>query len=104
MTGTDGDPVMIVPPSPIWQSLVSGPLSQERIEDLQLWSVLHAMGLQGWLTHPVSIRAGADPPDRVISVGGVQSSGVNRIDPPAAPREPGAGASVGEESGAAASW
>lgn len=41
-----------------------GPVSKDRLEDLQLWSALQAIGRNGAALHPLGIRPGEDPPDR----------------------------------------
>jgi hypothetical protein len=61
-----GDPSWLVPPSPLDVPVVAGRLTQERQEDLQLWSFLLAAGLVGG-QHPLEVRRGEqDPPDRYL--------------------------------------
>lgn len=64
-----GDPRTIVPPSLADAHLIDGPISKHRREDLQVWSWLTALALRDDLEHPVSVAAGADPPDRLLTVG-----------------------------------
>jgi hypothetical protein len=45
---------------------LSGPISKERREDLQLWAALQAMGASGTARHPLGTRIGEDPPDRYL--------------------------------------
>jgi len=44
-----------------------GPIAKERIEDLQLWSALKALAVNGAILHPLSVQLGGDPPDRLLS-------------------------------------
>src|SRR5579862_6911806 len=46
-----------------------GPVDKDRVEDLQIWSALFALGRQGAARHPLGIEATKphqDPPDRWI--------------------------------------
>jgi len=51
------------------QQVFAGPVDKDRIEDLQIWSAMQALAFLGVLRHPLSIRPGGDPPDRIISCG-----------------------------------
>jgi hypothetical protein len=49
---------------------LTGPISKERREDLQLWAALEAMGGSGVARHPLGTRIGENPPDRYLVHGG----------------------------------
>ena len=59
------DPFVILG-SVLDQRLMSGPISKERREDLQLWAALEALGASGVARHPLGVRIGEDPPDRYL--------------------------------------
>ncbi|MEV6526352.1 hypothetical protein AB0M43_30890 [Longispora sp. NPDC051575] len=47
-----------------------GPLETDRIEDLQILSLVEALSLRGQVEHPVSVRRPLqDPPDRIVGQG-----------------------------------
>lgn len=50
--------------------VLPGPLSKERREDLQTFSFLNGVACQGG-KHPIAVRAGGDPPDRIVTCGSV---------------------------------
>jgi hypothetical protein len=67
-----GDPYVMIPPVPIEQSLLPGPVAKDRLEDLQVWSCLQALALYGALAHPIEIEVPeSDPPDRILRAAGV---------------------------------
>ena len=39
---------------------------KNRLEDLQIWSVLQALACRAGTRHPLAVRPGNDPPDRVL--------------------------------------
>src|SRR5689334_6537643 len=49
--------------------LLAGPIDKHRREDLQVLSVLEALGGVGALRHPIEVRVGEDPPDRYLRHG-----------------------------------
>jgi hypothetical protein len=51
------------------QPFMAGPISKDRLEDLQLWGALEAMGVSGAARHPLGTRIGEDPPDRYLIYG-----------------------------------
>lgn len=69
-TADPDEPLVMVPPTPVEHFVFQGPVSKERLEDLQVWSCLEALGMRGALRHPVSIQPGNDPPDRILNVDG----------------------------------
>jgi hypothetical protein len=48
------------------QPFLTGPISKDRREDLQLWSMLQALAAVGAARHPLGVRLGEDPPDRYL--------------------------------------
>ncbi len=61
--GAEDDPFVILG-AVLDQPFLAGPISKDRREDLQLWSVLQALAGAGAARHPLSVRIGEDPPDR----------------------------------------
>lgn len=51
------------------RQVLPGPITKERLEDLQLWSALKALAVRGNALHPLTAKPGGDPPDRLISCG-----------------------------------
>ena len=69
----DDEPFLMSVGGVLDQRCLSGPIDQSRLEDLQLWSVLYALGRNGAGRHPLGVRPARpneDPPDRWISHGG----------------------------------
>ena len=63
--GAEDDPFVILS-SVLDQPFLAGPISKERKEDLQLWSVLQALAVSGAARHPLGAKVGEDPPDRYL--------------------------------------
>lgn len=63
--GAENDPVVILS-SVLDQPFLAGPISKERKEDLQLWSMLQALAASGVARHPLGAKVGEDPPDRYL--------------------------------------
>ncbi len=58
-----------LPASSLDVPVLPGPLSQARRGDMQIWSFLLATALNEG-HHPLEVRTGADPPDRVLTTQG----------------------------------
>ncbi|HEX2208160.1 MAG TPA: hypothetical protein VHG93_10800, partial [Longimicrobium sp.] len=69
--GREDDPIFFIPSSPVDAPILQGPLSKDRREDIQMFSFALALSLALDDGHPIDIRRGDDPPDRVVHVGGV---------------------------------
>lgn len=65
----DGEPFMMSLGGVLDRPVFAGPVDKDRIEDLQIWAAMQALGFNNALRHPLSIRPGGDPPDRLISYG-----------------------------------
>jgi hypothetical protein len=63
--GAEDDPFVILG-AVLDQPFLAGPVSKDRREDLQLWSVLQALAAAGAARHPLGVRQGDDPPDRYL--------------------------------------
>jgi hypothetical protein len=71
--GAEEDPFVFVAPSPLDYPLIAGPVDQDRLEDLQIWAALSALGMNGIVSHhPLDVRHGEDPPDRWLVNGNRQ--------------------------------
>jgi hypothetical protein len=68
--GREDDPLCIIPASPLDAPALEGPLTKDRREDLQILAFTHAVSLAADGGHPIDIRPGGDPPDRLIRVNG----------------------------------
>jgi hypothetical protein len=66
---SDGEPFMMSLGGILDRQVFAGPVDKDRIEDLQIWAAMQALGFHNALKHPLSIRPGGDPPDRLISCG-----------------------------------
>lgn len=63
--GAEDDPFLLVGPGPLDYPSIAGPVDQNRLEDLQLWAALSALGLSGLACHPLEVRCGETArPDR----------------------------------------
>jgi hypothetical protein len=60
------DSLWLMPASHLDLSVLPGPLSQARREDMQTWSFLLATSLSEE-EHPLGVQPGNDPPDRVLT-------------------------------------
>src|SRR5258706_14633357 len=67
--GRDDDPIFIIPPI-LDRPVIKGPLTKDRREDLQILSFALAASLTDKGGHPLDIRPGGDPPDRIVGVHG----------------------------------
>jgi hypothetical protein len=71
--GRDDDPLEIRLGGVVDQPVLQGPVDKSRLEDLQMWSALHALAFSGLARHPLGVRPGVppdgDPPDRWLSQG-----------------------------------
>lgn len=76
LEGDADEPVLIALALPTDEVVLPGPVDQQRIEDLQIWSFLTALAIHGGLSHPVGVTPGADPPDRRLSLGTEGNLGV----------------------------
>src|ERR1039457_5432153 len=63
--GAEDDPFVILG-AVLDQPFLAGPVSKDRREDLQLWSVMQALAAAGVARHPLGVRQGDDPPDRYL--------------------------------------
>jgi hypothetical protein len=68
--GREDDPLCIIPASPLDAPALEGPLTKDRREDLQILAFTLAVSLAADGGHPIDIRPGGDPPDRLIRVNG----------------------------------
>lgn len=68
--GTDSEPYMMPIGGILDQNYLPGPIAKDRLEDLQLWSILQALASYEGSKHPLAVRPGDDPPDRIITHGG----------------------------------
>jgi hypothetical protein len=68
----DGEPFIMPVGGVLDEQYMTGPISKERLEDLQLWSALQALAKNGATLHPLGIRAGEDPPDRWLIHGDLE--------------------------------
>lgn len=66
--GREDDPLWLIPPSPLDAPILDGPLTKDRREDLQILGFALAVSLTADGDHPLDIRPGGDPPDRVVRV------------------------------------
>ena len=61
------DPTWFVAAPIVDRRVTTAPLDRNCREDLQIWSFLCSLAVGGnFLSHPLAIRAGDNPPDRVI--------------------------------------
>lgn len=67
--GAEDDPFVILG-AVLDQPFLTGPISKDRREDLQLWSALQALAGAGAARHPLGVQLGEDPPDRYLIHGG----------------------------------
>jgi hypothetical protein len=59
-----------VAPAVLNHRVMPGPVDKDRWEDLQAWGFLQACALNGHFKgHPMGLRRGTDPPDRILSYG-----------------------------------
>src|ERR1700747_2878269 len=63
--GAEDDPFVVLG-AVLDQPFLTGPISKDRREDLQLWSLLQALSATGAGRHPLGVRRGEDPPDRYL--------------------------------------
>jgi hypothetical protein len=68
--GREDDPISIIAPSPLDAPVLGGQLTKAHREDLQILSFAFAVSLTTDSGHPIDIRQGGDPPDRVVYVNG----------------------------------
>jgi hypothetical protein len=68
--GREDDPFWISAPSPLDAPAITGPISRQQREDLQIWAFAITVGVTSSDRHPIGIEVGGDPPDRVLSVDG----------------------------------
>lgn len=64
--GDDSDPFWLVTGTPLDAPALPAPVDKERREDLQAWSFLNAVANTTGGLHPIGVRIGADPPDRLL--------------------------------------
>ncbi|MDN3357793.1 hypothetical protein [Actinomadura sp. DC4] len=67
--GASQDPFFLLTAGPLDVPIISGSLSKDRREDIQIWGALYALGLNGIVRHPLNVDYGDDPPDRWLSSG-----------------------------------
>jgi len=66
--GREDDPLWLILPSPLDGTVLDGPLPKDRREDLQILGFSLAVSLTADGGHPLDIRPGGDPPDRIVRV------------------------------------
>ena len=68
-----GDPFLIAIPMAVDRRVLDGAtaIAKDRLEDIQMLSCTTSLSVVGWLRHPLSVSLGYDPPDRILTVDGI---------------------------------